>query len=183
MGSGIIETVGDLAISFPIIGSLATRYSGFFRDRKETFNRNFLYFRAVEQALLSLATLKFTCDVLRGSPLSMPAVTVGLGLSSVAYVCVALFKSRVLHDSNHKPFTGFVTKLYLEGVTLLKRKWQILESVTWIGVTGAFLSIGYASLARYPVMTHKVTTLGVGIAVGYGVLDLSQRVMKLFIST
>ena len=182
MGSGIIETVGDLAISFPIIGSLATRYSSFFRDRKETFNRNFLYFRAVEQALLSLATLKFTYDVLKGSPLNINVVSIGLGLSSVAYVCVALFKSRVLCDSNRKPFTGFVTKLYLEGVTLLNRKWQIVESVTWIGVTSALLSIGYASVAHYPAMTQKVTTMGVGIAAGYGVLDLSQRVMKLFIS-
>lgn len=182
MSSGIINTIRDIKNSYRCIGDLATRYPSFFRPEKEDVNHAFRYFRGAEQAFLGLALAYGSYNVLKEIPLNKPAVVLGLALSTVTYVVVSLFKKYLLGDGqvkrSEKPFTGFVTKLYVDGVCALKKEVQILESVTWASAVFAVLYAGSRISMRHPVLLCTVTTIGTSLFVGHVALDLFHRAMK-----
>ena len=178
MGSVFLEKGIDVKHSYPIIGKITNLYPSIFRDDRDTLSKAFFYFRITEQALISFGILRFSYIALKNAPLNATAFLTGMALGSVTYAGVSLLRDRVLRDSKGVPYTGLLTTVYLYGVTMLNKKWQVIESLTWSVTALALLKCGHTALRRSPVFVATVTSFGVGAALSHVAFDLFYRGMK-----
>ena len=141
-------------------------------------SKTFFYFRITEQALISFGVLRFSYLALKNAPLNSSAFLIGITLGSMTYVAISKIRDRVLRDSKGIPYTGLLTTAYLYGVTMLNRKWQVLESFIWSAGALALLTCGHNALRRSPVFVATAASFGVGVTIGHIALDLFSRGMK-----
>ena len=156
-----------------ILSSFVSTHKTYFRGEREKLNPMAILARKIGHYSLYFGALSFGYVAAKNFPFSFNDLMSGLGVSCVIYTAASYIRHKKM---NH--FEGSLEKMYLDGVSILQKKWQIIEAVSWIGITALFGGLSLYMLRAYPQRAAAVSFHGAGVALGYWSLDLSHRLIK-----
>lgn len=170
------QTVRQVKDAYPLLNKVVNHCPDLFMGDNKSVNVHYRVFRVAMQALIGLGSAFVAAHAILQAPACfVPYFTIGVSASAVLYIAQAIIRRKV-------HFEGSWPMLYLQGCTLLKRKWRCLEAV---GVGGGVLAV-YAITAKLmrsaPSWACRQNSIGSGFWVGYLACDctvwLVGKIMK-----
>lgn len=159
------QTVHQVKEAYPFLNKVVSRCPGLFMRDSKSVSVHYRVFRTAMQVLIGLGSAFVAAQAVISAPACfVPFFTIGVSASVAIYIAQAILRRKVHYE-------GSWPMLYLQGCTLLKKKWRCLEAIS---VGGGVLSI-YAVTAKLmrsaPSWACRQNSIGSGFWVGYLVCD------------
>jgi len=170
------STVGSVRDNSSFLTRFVHNHPSYFRsNNREPINSYVAKAREVMQYIIYTAILGAGYVAIGAAPAGLtPAVFLGVGLGIAGFATMQYVNLQNLSLRSDET----LTQLYLKGVSLLKKRWQTLEALTWTGMATTLLGVSY-----YAAQVHP---LGVGLfyaglltsAATYGLLYWGPKGIK-----
>lgn len=159
------QTVHQVKETYPILNKFVERFPSFFMKDNAEVSVHYRVAKAAAHLLVGIGSCVVAVQAVMIAPASfIPAFSVGMGCGAVAYVAQALFRRKINYD-------GSWSLLYLQGCTLLSKKWRWAEALTM----GGAVLLTYQATAKLmqaaPAWACRQNAWGSGLWAGYLICD------------
>lgn len=167
-----IQTVHQIKESYPLLHKVVSRFPSLFMRDHKTVSVDYRVFRTAMQILIGLGSGFVAAQAIYSAPACfVPFFSLGVSASAALYISQAIIRRKVHYQ-------GSWPTLYLQGCSILKKKWRLLEAVS---VGGGVIS-AYAVTAKLmrsaPSWACRQNSIGSGFWVGYLACDCTVWVCR-----